>query len=472
MPQPSRDKRKKAPPPRTDAPHSDEAERAVLGAVLSDATAYARIADLLPDTSYFFREQNQVIWQHVQKLARSNTPIDIITLIDSLQAENEYSLAGGVDYLTDLTGAYAGSSHIRAHADVVARHAILRSLLTTLADLSTELMSRPESLEEVEQIVTSKVDEALQRIPRSVAVGGEALATAFVDSHNDVDTSRRIYFGSGIRQAVPYVDPGELLVCGGAPGTGKTAFWLQAMLHLIEGFDRKDSTGNVVRQEPVHVLFYSLEIDELPLAVRMSACRWNVPASVGQGLEPPDHKDAENMEKAVAWMKSMEGRFEIVTVPCNPTAIRSRIIQKQRELRGQKLLVIVDHFQLLSIPQGRNESAATAYNRAARELAATAKTCKVPMVVLSSLNRPDRKADKKALPDENDLKESGDLGSVAHAVYFVHAPGKRSDTRRQFVVAKDRGRDGLRDPIEYEFLGAFQRFRPQVGYTNDKSSGD
>lgn len=65
-------------------PHSNEAEMAVLGAMMLEKEAASKVIQILPPDS-FYREAHRLIYQAILSLSDRNQPIDIITLNDELR---------------------------------------------------------------------------------------------------------------------------------------------------------------------------------------------------------------------------------------------------------------------------------------------------------------------------------------------------------------------------------------------------
>lgn len=84
-------------------PHSDEAERAVLGGIFLNA-------DTLPDAQEyvtagdFYKKAHRLLFQAMTDLQDNGTAIDTVTVSDYLDNHNNLDDIGGVGYITDLVG--------------------------------------------------------------------------------------------------------------------------------------------------------------------------------------------------------------------------------------------------------------------------------------------------------------------------------------------------------------------------------
>jgi len=77
------------------APWSQEAEQAVLGAMLLDQDAALRAAELVDD-SMFYREPHRRLYRAMLALTEHRVVIDHITLRDELLRRGELEIAGGM----------------------------------------------------------------------------------------------------------------------------------------------------------------------------------------------------------------------------------------------------------------------------------------------------------------------------------------------------------------------------------------
>src|SRR5688500_16820811 len=119
------------------APWSQEAEQAVLGAMLLDQDAALRAAELVDD-SMFYREAHRRLFRAMRALTEQRTVIDHITLRDELLRRGELETAGGLEYLAELVDAVPTAANIEFHSKIVKDKAILRRLIETSTSIITE----------------------------------------------------------------------------------------------------------------------------------------------------------------------------------------------------------------------------------------------------------------------------------------------------------------------------------------------
>lgn len=191
----------------TAPPHADEAEEAVLGAVLKAPASIARIAGILEPRD-FYREQLRLIYAAMLDLHAQAQPIDYTTLAVHLRERGDYERAGGMDRLSEINLAMPTASLIEHYAAIVARFGARRRLLGAAQEIA-ELAwhDNPDVMTRATELIQS-------------ASSSRAHADGFGEPENR---------GRAVRSAlgqVEYVEdlvrPGRILVVAAAEGSGKS----------------------------------------------------------------------------------------------------------------------------------------------------------------------------------------------------------------------------------------------------------
>lgn len=99
-------------------PNSLEAERSVLGTILLNESALTPVLQrLVPED--FFLSQNVRIFGHMMELHQKHVPIDVVTLLDSLERDGDLEAAGGAAYVSQLPAGLPRLSHVEHYAAIV-----------------------------------------------------------------------------------------------------------------------------------------------------------------------------------------------------------------------------------------------------------------------------------------------------------------------------------------------------------------
>lgn len=129
-------------PPITMAPHSQEAEEAVLGAPIINPAVFEGLNKFLePDD--FFILRNAWVFEAMQRLHARQEPIDYLTVSQELKAQGRHLDAGGDAFLTYLVSNIPTTSHTSTYGWMVSRFSYRRRAL----DLAEEIavLARDES---------------------------------------------------------------------------------------------------------------------------------------------------------------------------------------------------------------------------------------------------------------------------------------------------------------------------------------
>jgi replicative DNA helicase len=114
-------------------PYSQEAEEAVLGAVLTNPNTYLNIAAFLKPSDFFFVKHGY-IWTAIGRLESKHEPIDTVTLSNELLIVNQLKDVGGPAYLTQLISNTPTSAHAEVYGNLVHRAAQRRELMKALME--------------------------------------------------------------------------------------------------------------------------------------------------------------------------------------------------------------------------------------------------------------------------------------------------------------------------------------------------
>src|SRR4051794_28280635 len=259
------------------APWSQEAEQAVLAAMLLDQDAALRAAETVDDTM-FYREGHRRLYRAMLALTERRVVIDHITLRDELLRRGELEAAGGLEYLAELVDAVPTAANIEFHSKIVKDKAILRRLIETSTSIITEaydghstandLLDTAEA--KIFQISQQRGDEGFTRIKEmlwptmerieTLQRSGKAI-TGVPSGFTDLDEMT-----SGFQAS-------ELVIVAARPSMGKTAFCLNvATQAAVDGFG---------------VAVFSLEMSKEALVQRMLCAEARVDSqAVGRGNPP------------------------------------------------------------------------------------------------------------------------------------------------------------------------------------------
>src|SRR5690349_12303800 len=98
-------------------PQAIEVEKHVIGAVFLDSEAVgSALESLMPED--FYLEKHQVIFEAVMMQFEKNLPIDLLTISESLKKSLKYDLAGGNEYLMEISSEVVSSANVEEHCQI------------------------------------------------------------------------------------------------------------------------------------------------------------------------------------------------------------------------------------------------------------------------------------------------------------------------------------------------------------------
>ncbi len=355
-------------------PQSLEAEQAVLGAIILEGEAITKAIEILSPED-FYSERHRKIYQAMLELFDRNEPIDLITLTEHLRDKGELEDVGGVSYLGTLTTVVPTAANIRYHAKLVREKALLRSLIRACTEIVTKVYEEPEDAEEMIDFAERLIFE----------ISEKRTNTSFYHMKDVVKNTFKIiesmYEKKAVITGIPSgfkdldaltsgFQPGDLIIIGGRPGMGKTAFSLNIAQHV-----------GVELGEPV--AFFSLEMSKEQIAMRLLSSIAMVNSSaLRKGFITK--RDWERITDAA--VKLSEAPIYIDdSSQMSVLEIRAKARRLKME-KGRLGLVIIDYLQLM---RSRNTYDVREQEIAdiSRSLKAMAKELKVPVIALSQLNR-------------------------------------------------------------------------------------
>ncbi len=440
-------------------PQNLEAEQSVLGAILLENESFIKVLDLIKDGD-FYRESHRKIYRAMLELSEGNEAIDLVTLAERLGRKNELDAVGGPSYLASLATDVPTAANIKYHAKIVKEKAILRGLLKAATEIAGKVYEESLDADNLIDFAEKTVfDISENRVKTSFDPLKDLIKDSFSMIESLYDRKEAI---TGLPSGFPELDelttgfqPADLIIVGGRPGMGKTAFALNIAQHV-----------GVEHKEPVAV--FSLEMSKKQLALRMLCSEAMVDSNlVRKGI----------INKRNDWHKltSAAGKLSEAPIFIDDSSSTSalEIRAKARRLKKEHGLglVIVDYLQLMR-GHGAFERREQEISDISRSLKSLAKELDLPVLALSQLNREVEKSQSKR-PTLANLRESGAIEQDADVILFLHRdeiydrenPAKKG--KAELIIAKQR--NGPTGTVKLTFLDKYTRF---TNYTEGYGAGE
>ena len=98
-------------------PHSSDSEQSVLGGLMLDEHALAKI-DWLAEED-FYRKDHRLIFRAIGELSNKNLPCDAVTMGEWFESNGLAELVGGTSYVIQLANSTPSAANIVAYAEIV-----------------------------------------------------------------------------------------------------------------------------------------------------------------------------------------------------------------------------------------------------------------------------------------------------------------------------------------------------------------
>jgi len=429
-------------------PHSIDAEKAVLGSMLSDKDSVNKAFEKKLSSEHFYKKANALIFAAMEVLDKKNEPIDTVSVVDVLTKNNDLETVGGAYYISGLVELVPTTAHVSRYIKIVMEKSILRNLIYLANDISKEAFDDSQDvddiLESVQRSIFSITQDRLQK-------GFEKIDPVLHKTFEEID---RIASHKGSVIGVPSgfsdldskttgFQKGDLVIIAGRPGMGKTSFALNMMRNAA--IDAKKSIG-----------FFSLEMANNQLAMRLLCAEARVDSNlVRSGTLPKSQY--RNLSLAVGPLSKAN-----IHLDDTPALSILELRAKARRLKNDidVDMIIVDYLQLMQGPKGvesRQQEIATI----SRSMKALAKELDVPIVALSQLSRAVEQRTGSKRPQLSDLRESGAIEQDADVVLFLFRPWVYSrddedEGKAEIIIAKQR--NGPTGIVEATYINRYTRF--------------
>jgi replicative DNA helicase len=435
------------------APWSNDAEQAVLGAMLLDQDAALKAAEVLDDTM-FYKEAHRILFRSMVSLTERSEVIDPVTLREELAKRGDLDRAGGMEYLAALLDVVPTAASIEYHARIVRDKAVLRRLVEAATEIIQDVYDAKtdsgEVLDNAEhrifQVAQYRRSEDFSRLKELIwptmerieqLQGGQGIVTGVPSGFLDLDR-----ITAGFQRS-------DLVIIAARPSMGKTSFVLNCVQHAAI-------------EHQIGVGVFSLEMSKEALVQRLLCSEGLVDAQrLRRGALRDD--DYPKLARAAGLLGTAPIWIDD-SAALTPLAMRS----KARRLKAEHDIgmVVVDYLQLMQGPSDiENRQQEISY--ISRSLKALAKELGLPVVALSQLSRaPEQRSGEGRRPQLSDLRESGAIEQDADLVCFIYRQefydgpmdkdGNSIEGQAELIIGKQR--NGPTGTVPLYFKKEYTRF--------------
>ena len=449
-------------------PHNEEAEIAVLGAMLFSTEAVSSAIGALKLENAFYRPAHQTIFNAMVELTagKSDVALDPLVVSDHLERNGKLEEVGGRAYIAQLMDSVPTAANIDYYVEIVKQNAILRHIIATCTetiqqcygaedDVHALLDGIEQKIFEVTGMNETKDLQAVQPLVREAVDYLEKL----INGNPDILGLRT---GFDIDKMITGLKPGEMFVLAARPSIGKTALALNMAANIAMN-----------PSHPAAVGIFSLEMPALSLILRMICSESRVGLAefrnktINQSRWTDVMRAANNLNKAKIVIDDT-GAIDILEL---------RAKARRMKAKHNVEAIFVDYLQLIRAHTKSNASRENEVSMISGSLKAMAKELNIPVVVLAQLNRQAEQGEK---PKLSQLRESGAIEQDADVVALLHREREKQHEQKEddnagllseLIIAKNR--NGATGTAELLFFPKYTRFENKANAdSNDVPTGE
>lgn len=379
-------------------PQNKEAEVCLLGSLMIDVNAIVRVADFLLIEDFYYPE-HQKIYQAMLDLFQHNTPIDVLSVSNTLKEKGQLNDIGGQAYLSELVSSVPTASNAANYASIVQKKRVLRDLISASHEI--EAIARNEA--EDSDVLLDRAERHIFSIAqKSFTQRFHPLREGLENTFERIDQLSKYKGGlRGLPSGFTKLDntlaglqKSDLIILAARPSMGKSALAL-------------DIARNVAVFNKTPVGIFSLEMSQDQIIDRMLAGQANVDLwklRTGRLSEKGDQNDFSRIQAALGIL-SEAPIFIDDTSGIN--ILQMRAMARRLQANYGLGLLIIDYLQLMN-PMNSMHSMVQQVTENSRALKGLAKELNIPVLVLSQLSRAVEQRTPHR-PRLSDLRESGCL---------------------------------------------------------------
>jgi replicative DNA helicase len=404
-------------------PANQEAEQALLGALLANNKAYERVGEFLA-AEHFSDPLHGRIFASIQRRIELGQLADAVTLRAEFEHSGVLDEVGGAAYLGQLLTAMVGVINAGEYGRVI-HDAWLRRQLVDLGEVIVNRAFGAEPELDGKQQMES-AEQALFDLSKTDGSGGgfvsfeRALATAVQHAEKAFSNPGGVAgLSTGLRDLdakLGGLHPSDLLILAGRPGMGKTALAVKIAFGAARAVLREAREKRPGAELRGGVAIFSLEMSCDQLATRLLSEESRISGDRIRRGEI-SQRDFDKFLEVSRELQALP-LFIDDTPAITLSALRTRC---RRLLRTKGLnLIIVDYLQLMRPAAGsKPENRVQEISQITQGLKAIAKELSLPVIALSQLSRAvEQREDKR--PQLSDLRESGSIEQDADVVMFIY----------------------------------------------------
>lgn len=351
-------------------PHSDEAERGVLGSIIWNNQAIFRVGNI--SDRDFHHDRNAHAFRAMAFLIEEHGAFDEILLVAELRKRGVFDEIGGYEFVFSLSNPIPNIANVERYAEVLVREAKRRRNVKAGNQLVRESLDSLIAPEEAAATVIASVSTQATPQDQQARPIVEVMAGAFQRQRTLADEGRSVSLDCGFPSLLDYkVFYPTLMVCSAEKGSGKSA--------LMAAWSR----GMAMNGHPNVMM--SLESSAEEIALRLASMETGIPHSRMRDWRDWKEYHPEYYEKVRECLSAFGKRGIHIATPSSGV---EGIIIEIRRLRATVGIqaVFIDYVQLMSSVKKAERHDLTMAS-VAQQLRYTAQREGIPICVFSQKNK-------------------------------------------------------------------------------------
>ena len=379
-------------------PHDIDLENIVLGTIISNASGYNEIRDIVNEDC-FYNDFNKKLFQIFKEVELKGEQPDAVIIAQEYR--KKYSELKVVELMKVCD--YSSMTNLYSHTCRLNDLSTRRKFI----DLGIYLQSKGQSERDDILDISSYAGQFLENIYSFSENNISSIKDAVKSVYKIVEdnkSSKTVLTGSPtgfqkIDKKTGGLQKSDLIIIAAETSQGKTSLALSILNNTVK--------------HGTKVSVYSLEMKKEQLAARLMSMESGISSS--QILYSPlDDWQFERLDKSINGLYNSSILFDDRSTSNIDTIINSiRAMVSKYQIDG----VVIDYLQILSVNmKGSNKEQQMA--DVARRLKNLAKELDIWIIALSQLNRDSQ----NPVPSLNRLRDSGQIAEAADVVIFVYRP--------------------------------------------------
>ncbi len=417
-------------------PHSETAEKSVLGALLLDRDAVVAVVEFL-QPEHFYEDKHQKIFRVMVDLYQEREPVDVVTVAERLKKNKDLKQVGGAEYLAGLVNLVPTAAHAEHYGRLVRDCYTKRRLISAAGQINDMAFDESGDVRQILDTAESTVFALAQQHLKQVFTPVKNILAESFDRldelHKTAGALRGVPSGfEDLDATLAGMQDSNLLILAARPGVGKTALALNI-------------AQNAAWKYKLPVGFFSLEMSKEELMDRLLVSQ----AEIDAWKMKTGRLDEDEFSRLSDAMGELyETPLYIDDTPgmsILEMRTKARRLQAEHGLR----LIIVDYLQLAR-PTRNLDNRVQEVSEISQGLKNLARELKIPVLALSQLSRQvESRGIKK--PQLADLRESGAIEQDADVVMFMWRENDEDMENMTLDIAKHR--NGPLRTVKLRFRG-------------------